>query len=58
MSRYCSQCLVLREDEYLVKRPVRFYTGIRNLVFCSDKKCADSYFASHPQRSHSRRRMA
>jgi len=58
MSRYCSQCLALREDEDLVKRSVRFYTGIRHLVFCADKKCDDSYFASHPQRSHSRRRMA
>lgn len=58
MSRYCSQCLALREDEDLVKRPVRFYTGMRNLVFCSDKKCAESYFASHPQRSHSRRRVS
>lgn len=58
MSRYCSECLSLREEEELIKRPVRFYTGIRELVFCSDKKCADSYFASHPQRTRSRRRMA
>lgn len=58
MSQYCSQCLRLREDDELVKRPVRFYMGIRQLPFCSDKKCAESYFSSHPQRTHSRRRVS
>lgn len=54
----CAGCNALRDASDCEQRTATSYTGRRSLWFCKDKNCAQSYFASHPQRGRHRRRLS